>query len=228
MQAARTLGFLFSIVPAFAFAQVYVVNPAEAEFVVVTQKEGIASTLAHDHLVRAQEVNVTLNVPENNISKGSFRVSIPTKSLEIDNPEKQKSLFPTLKNLDIQKKEFTALGEKDRAKIKANMDDAGQMDVAKFPTLTAEVSEISESDSQVGSEKFTHQAKVKVTIKGKTVERPLPARITLEGGKLRVLSTGGFKFSEFGIKPYSALFGAIRNADPFTIFVSFEALPAGN
>ena len=206
-----------------AHAQEFTLQTENQHFALITQKEGIASTLAHDHLIKASQVKAELQVPELNVLKGTFKVSIPTKSLIVDDPAAQKELFPILKDLEIQKKEFTALGDSDRNKIKANMDDPSQLDVAKFDTVTAEVLGLEASPSDVGKEKFTHSARVKVTIKGKEVTQVAPAKISLESGTLRVMSVAKFKFTEFGIKPYSALFGAIRNGDAFTLFVSFEA-----
>jgi YceI-like domain len=207
------------------FAQNFVISSESQQFAVITQKEGIASTLAHDHLIRATNVQADITVPEGNILKGKFKVTMPTKDLMMDDPGSQTEMFPKLKSLEIQKKAFSALSESDRKKIKSNMEDASQLDVAQFDTISAEVMEVETGVSEVGTEKFTHSVKVKVTIKGKEVTKTLPAKITLENGTLSVLSFGKFKFTDFGIKPYSALFGAIRNSDPFTLFVSFEAKP---
>ena len=206
-------------------AQDFVMTPDSQQFVVVTAKEGIASTLAHDHLIRATNAQTEIFVPEGNLLKGKFKITLPTKDLVMDDPANQKELYPLLQSLEIQKKPFTVLSDSDRAKIRTNMEDDSQLSVAKFDTITAEVIELVPGITEVGKEKFNHMAKIKVTIKGKEVIKTLPAKISLESGVLKVLSFGKFKFTDFGIKPYSALFGAIRNSDPFTLLVSFEAKP---
>ena len=57
------------------------------------------------------------------------------------------------------------------------------------------------------------------TVHGKTVKRECPANIVVEENGLKVDAVGAFKFSEFGIKPYSAMAGAVKNADEFHLFV---------
>jgi hypothetical protein len=46
----------------------------------------------------------------------------------------------------------------------------------------------------------------------------------LTGEELTVEAVGDFAFTDFGIKPYSALFGALGNQDKFHMLVSMKAV----
>jgi polyisoprenoid-binding protein YceI len=64
---------------------------------------------------------------------------------------------------------------------------------------------------------------LRLTIRGRTVERELPATWSAAGGDLSAEVVGEFRWSEFGIEPYSTMFGAIRNDERFHLFVSVFA-----
>jgi polyisoprenoid-binding protein YceI len=76
----------------------------------------------------------------------------------------------------------------------------------------------------VGGKSFAKKADVSVTVHGQTVKRSFAANVNLQGQELTVEAAADFKFSEFGIKPYKALMGALGNDDKFNMLVSFRAV----
>lgn len=210
---------VFANSPATAFE----VNASEAAFLVVTKKEGVASGFAHDHLIAAQNFQVSLQAPEGELEKGSFQFVVKATSLSFDDPALQAKHFEALKAIGVQTEPFSSLSESDRAKVKENAFDESQLDAKKFPEIRAEVSGLKKQPTSFKGKTFSHSAMVKITIKGKTIEKQVPANVSLNEKELTVESVGPFLFSEFGIKPYSAMLGAVRNADAFHFYVSFKA-----
>jgi polyisoprenoid-binding protein YceI len=223
--ATVSFGISFGFSPAFAadVATPYELEPSSAAFLVITKKEGVASGFAHDHLIAAQDYKVVLSAPEGEPEKGVFRFVVNASSLTFDAPETQTKHFAALKAAGVKAEPFSPLSEGDRAKIKENALGASQLDAAKYPEILAEVTNLKKEGNTFQGREFSHTATVKITVKGKTVEKRLPANVTMASKELTVESVGAFAFSEFGIKAYSALFGAVRNADPFHIYVSFKA-----
>jgi polyisoprenoid-binding protein YceI len=98
---------------------------------------------------------------------------------------------------------------------------ASQLDAAHFPEVKAELVSLQRKESS--GKDGPWNTKLRVTIHGKTVERTLPVTWSESSGAVKAELIGAFKFSEFGIEPYSAMLGAIRNDDLFHIYASVGA-----
>jgi hypothetical protein len=64
--------------------------------------------------------------------------------------------------------------------------------------------------------------KLGLTIRDETVER-LVETCSQDDENLELQIVKAFRFSDFGIEPYAALLGAIRNDDVFHVFVHVVA-----
>ncbi|MEO7794654.1 MAG: YceI family protein, partial [Thermoanaerobaculia bacterium] len=69
---------------------------------------------------------------------------------------------------------------------------------------------------------------LRLTIRGKSVERSLPVTWSEKEGGLTAEVLGEFHFRDFGIEPYSTMLGAIRNDDRFHLFVRVVARAAAS
>jgi len=222
---ARTLAAaLLLLLPTSAFAIDYSIEQGSAAFLIVTKKEGVASGFAHDHLIAAHQFSAMIQAPEGKPEAGSFKLTTQAKNLVVDAPEDQKKHFPRLQELGVQKTAFSALSESDRAEIRKNMLAEGQLNASEFPAIEAQVVSLARKPLSFQGRAFTHTAEVRITVKGKAVTKKLPANVSVSGKELKVEVVGPYTFSEFGISPYSAMLGAVRNADGFHLYVSFTAL----
>lgn len=206
-----------------AFGAEYRIQPADALFAVLTFKDGIAAKLAHNHLVHATSFTGRVEYDETGATAPKFLLDVPVSSLAVDDPETQKkwaSVFQALGLLGAPQGELSA---SDREKIKANMLDEGQLDLKKFPMVQAQVTRLAKGETKVGNRVFTDLADVSVTVKGKTVKKQVPAIVKASGSTIEVEALGSYQFSEFGIKPYSAMLGAVKNKNNFNVYVNFKA-----
>jgi hypothetical protein len=227
MKSARTLVFAGALVvacQAFAESTAYTVDTDRSVFAIITHKAGVAAKMAHNHLVVAKAYSSTIQNSGETIEGLSFTLTVPVKELAADLPEQQRKWYPEIENAGILDEPFSEISEADRQKISESMFSEGQLDAEQHPEIKAELVSIESSQSTVGEKTFEHAATIRFTVHGKTVERAVPANVSLEDGVLSVEATGRFRFTEFGIKPYSAFLGAVKNQDAFDVYVHMQAI----
>jgi hypothetical protein len=207
----------------------YTVDREQSVFAVVTHKAGVAARLAHNHLIIAKTYTCEIRGETDSVEKYSFSLTFPATALEPDVPEAQTRWFPEIKKAGILAETFSEVSESDRATIKEHMLAKGQLDAEQYPEIKAELVSIQSISSNpsikptVGEKTFEHAATIRLTVHGKTVERAIPANVAVDNGVLFVEAVGQFRFTEFGIKPYSAFLGTVKNKDEFHVYVQIQA-----
>ena len=187
---------------------------------VITHKGGIAKGLAHNHFVMAGKYDVTISATS--VEDLKLKVTIPVEALEADPVEASKKAFAQIKSLGLLDEPFGEVKEKDRAKIRKAMMGKSQLHLAEHTEITALLKGVTPKTSKMGDVTFSHELDVEINIKGVVAEKKIAANITLQDGKLTLQAVGKLLFSDFGIKPYSAMFGAISNKDEFNLMVYIE------
>lgn len=201
----------------------YTVDPAESVFAVITHKAGVAARLAHNHLIAPKTYTCKIENAQDAIEDLSFNLSFPVKELAVDRPELQKKWYPAIKALSILDTPFSEIDESDRATIEEHMLAEGQLDAEQFAEIKVELVSVDSAQATHGEKTFDYAATIRFTVHGKTVERAVPANIALTADTLQVEATGQFRFTEFGIEPYSAFLGAVKNKDEFDVYVRIQA-----
>lgn len=201
-------------------APAYTIDPARSLFAVLTHKAGLASGLAHDHLVVAGQAKTGLDFDPANPEATRFTFAAAVEVLEIDAPGARAAWKGRFKELGIHSGDLPPVSDSDRAKVRAAMLGASQLDGARFPEVRAAVVALTRGAPGPAS---GWVVQLQLTIHGKTVERSLPATWSEKEGTLTAEIWGEFRFQEFGIEPYSTMLGAIRNDERFHLFVSVVA-----
>jgi polyisoprenoid-binding protein YceI len=198
----------------------YAIDAGRSLFAVLTHKAGIGSALAHDHLVVAPRPEVELRFDPGRPEATSFRFTVAAEALEIDAPPARAAWKGRFRELGVHSGELPPVSESDRKKVRTAMLGASQLDAAQFPEIRAEVAGLVRrgADPAAG-----WNVPLRLTIRGRTVERQLPATWSAADGELKAEVVGEFRWSEFGIEPYSTMLGAIRNDELFHLFVSVVA-----
>jgi polyisoprenoid-binding protein YceI len=153
--------------------------------VIKSYKDGMGAKLAHDLILSPRQWKGTLNVDADNPAASSATLSIDARSIEI------------VEAVGGMK----GLSDKDRKDIGKNIDEK-VLQTGKFPELTFESTSVS------GSEPNFNVAG-NMTITGTT--RPVNVSLNVNGTQI----TAATKISQkdFGIKPFSAMLGAIKLRD---------------
>lgn len=187
---------------------VHALDVRRSELVVRTWKEGIASGLAHNHVVRATEVEGQLAYSRDNLGASSLSVTVKVASLEVDEPA-----------LRARFGEAQPVSEADRKKVTENMLAESQLHAAQFPTVRFVSKAL----------KAAQEGKVVVvgelTLHGVTKSITLPVTVSTVEGALTGEGRVRLRLSDYGIAPYSTALGMVRNKDEVELVLRLVAAP---
>jgi polyisoprenoid-binding protein YceI len=209
-----------------AGAATWQLDPDRSVVALLTHRAGVGARLAHDHLVVAPLAGVTLELDADRPEAARLTVAVRADALEIDAAAARARWGGRLAELGALAKGLEPVPEGDRAKVRAAMLGASQLDAARHPELRVELVSLARRGGD-GDARPTPgwTARVRLTLRGKTIEKELAVRFELEAGELTAEALGEMRFTELGIEPYSTLLGAIRNDDLFHLFVALAARP---
>lgn len=199
------------------------VERGESVFAIVTHKAGFASGRAHNHFVAAASYTVRAEGEEGGVAGAVFELELAAEDLAFDSLELQRRWYPRLAALGILDEPFGEPSDKDRAKIRQTALGPKQLDAKSFPTIRARLVDLAEEPATLGEVELAYRATLELEVHGRTARRPLAASVRWEGDTLHVEAAGTFRFSDFGVEPFSAFLGAVKNQDDFHVYVCFEA-----
>lgn len=198
---------LVTLLPRAAHAADYRLQAESSELIALVFKAGPASALAHDHVVRATRFSGTLRGEPAQPASASVDVTVAVDGLLPDEPE-------------MRRKHGLAglLSDSDRAKIQETMLGSTQLDVATHPTITFRSTRV----EPVGEDRFLVSGNF--TLHGVTRLIAVSVEVQRSGSGLR--ATGAFDITQtdFGLHPFSAFLGAVRNQD--RVHVRFDLIAA--
>ncbi len=195
----------------------------ESVFAAVTQKEGFAARLAHNHLIVARAYSARLDFDPENPDETEFELKAQAPDLIVDDPEERgrwEERVGALRLVDG----LGAPDEADRREIRETMLSDDQLDGERYPIISARLLGIVKGPRTVGTVEFEYSADVEVVIHDKTVRREMAVRLAVDGKELSIEVIGEFTFEEFGIEPYSAFLGSVKNKNEFFIYVNLKAI----
>lgn len=206
MRLAALLVAVASAAP--AAAETFTVDAAKSELAVTTKKAGVAQGFAHDHVVVARDVEGELSWDPKQPDATKVSVTVKVASLVADEAAaRARHGLPG------------ELSDKDRQKVTASMLGDGQLDAERFPTISF-VSTGARPDAEglVVSGRFT--------LHGVTKSLSLPVKISSRDGAVTGVTRFKLLTSDYGIKPYSAALGTVKNQDEVELVIRLVARPA--
>jgi polyisoprenoid-binding protein YceI len=175
----------------------YKLGPEDAKLMVHTRKAGAAAKAGHNLQIDVNSWNATIEVAADAAST-SLRLSVDSGSLEVIKGEG-----------GIQ-----ALGDDEKASIKQSIAE----DILKGGTI-----EFHSTSVDPGADEGPLEVHGELDLLG--TRRPLTFELNADADG-RLTGTATVKQTDFGIKPYSALFGTLKVVDE--VVVEFDGrLPAG-
>lgn len=183
----------------------FALDGKKSQLVIQVFRAGAAARLAHDHTVHATEMSGEIVADPAAPETAKVRVTVQTKSLVNDDPVVRKQF-----GLDPE------IPEKDRETVNENMKSEEQLDVAHFPTISFVSTAVEKN-----GEKLTLVGDF--TLHGVTKQVKMPIEVSVAGdtitghGKIKMMQ------SDWGIEPYSAFLGAVKNKDEMLLHVHLVA-----
>jgi len=200
------------------------VDDRETLFAVLTHRAGFASGLAHDHLVVARGATLDFALDPERPQAARLALEARAESLEVDGAAARERWGGRLVELGALGEEgLPPVPEKDGVKVREAMLGRSQLDAARHPTIAAELVSLERRGGEGQRTALGWTARVRLTVRGRSVERDLALRWSLDGDRLTAEGLGEARFTDFGIEPYSAFLGAVKNTDLFHLYVAFAA-----
>ncbi len=215
-----------ALIPCAASADYFIIDTENSIFAVVTHKAGIIARLAHNHLIYAQDFDADLTIDGDDLTTAAFRIEFPVKNLVVSGLEGHERWSTSIVEAGLLEKPLEKTSPKNREKIRENMLSQKQLHAQQFPNITAALTQLREDMAEEPGHTHTHLATVEITLHGQTITRNFPVKVALEGDTLHIEAFVSCNFSDFGIKPYSALAGAIKNQDFFDFYINLSATRA--
>ena len=165
----------------------------------------VAQGLSHDHVLRATEWQGQVRFDVRAISQCQVRFSVVVNGLRSDDPELRKRVgLPG------------ELSESQRRSVEEHLREPNQLNAAAFPTITFVASGCRGRGASFG----TIDVDGVLKIAGKEKKVSLPMRFEVNAGALAAEGSLVVEHSDFGIKPYSALLGAVKNGEDIKISIA--------
>lgn len=174
----------------------FAIDSKASSIVIQVFKDGAAAALAHDHVVEARDFAGTITADPADPTSATVEVTAQTASFFNDETKMRKKY-----GLEGE------ISEKDRKAVEENMKSKDQLDVAGHPTVKF----TSTSVKKAADGKLTLAGKV--TLHGVTKDVSMPFDAKVDGNNVDGKASFRLKTSDYGIKPYSALLGAVKNKD---------------
>ena len=173
-------------------------------YVQVYKADTLASAASHDHAIQAVGWSGKSTWDHDDYSSCNISISVPVNNLQVDKPEVRK-----LANIE------GTISEGMRMDVKKHMLSDVQLDAEKFPMISFQSTSCSGSDGK-------STLKGNFTLHGVTNPVEVPLTISSDDG-LRIQGSFPIKGTDYGITPYSAMFGAVGNKDGMKITFDLQA-----
>ena len=206
-----------------AWPDAYEIDTENSIFAVITHKAGVMAWSAHNHLIYARDYDAEITIEGGDLSTVVFHIEFPTENLVVSDVEGHERWNSFIVDAGILEKPLEKTSPKNREKIRSNMLSRKQLDAEQYPRIAATLTQVREDTAEEPGHTHTHLATVEITLHGQTITRDFPAKIALEGDTLHIEAVLSCNFSDFGIKPYSALAGAVKNQDFFDFYIILRA-----
>lgn len=214
-----------------ARADQYPLTPESGVFAIVTGKEGLASGLAHRHIIVARQIQGTLTIEQAGgsdqalVKSGAAQIEFRVEDLAVDKLEEAQRIIPLLEAHKSWDSKVDELSPSNSDTVRENMLDSNQLNHTKFPTIKG-VATFGDCKA-AAADAATCSMDLQLMIKGATVARKTNLTVSKSAGGLSGTFHLPLKFTDFGIKPYSAMMGAIKVKDDMIIAGQIRIQPAG-
>jgi polyisoprenoid-binding protein YceI len=190
-----------------AVPQTYQVDQDQTKLDVLVRYDRNALIAGHDHVVQSSKTSGSLVWDVNDLSVCKINLSFPVDGLVVD-PDETRTKYGF---------EGTT-SDGDKRKIRDNMLGKKQIDAVRFPTITF----VSQACRRSGEDVMVEG---QLTVHGVTKPVTTQMKLTVDDGSFR--AQGSFKTThgDFGLTPYAALLGSLRNADELEFHVDVMGNP---
>jgi len=179
-----------------ADTSVYQVDAESSDIRVLIHRAGALSWLGHSHVISVGQLDGMIYVyPQ--LEQSRFELVIPVQGLVVDNPLLR----------DEEGDEFsTEISERDIARTRRNMLGKRVLNAEQYPIVKL-------IGTGYRGDKPEFVLEISIVILGHVVEIQVPTTLRLNGDMLEAAGTLRLSHSDLGMRPFTAMLGALRVAD---------------
>jgi polyisoprenoid-binding protein YceI len=205
---AARVGLLLALAAAGpARAMTFTASPESGRVVVHAFKRGLFSAFAHDHHFDVTRWRATADVPDGDPSAASLEVTLSAGSLR-----------------DAQK----ALSAGDKRKVDAQTAGPEVLDSARHPEIVYRSGRLAlDPQAGTGGARLRGTARGRLALHGEERALDVPFEAERQGGGWHVRGRLRFKQSDFGIRPFSSMGGAVGVKDEVEVELDLTLRPRG-
>lgn len=193
--------------PLTAGAAEFSVDSARSELVVRLFKGGLAAAMAHNHVIRATDFEGRVIWNPEQPDSSAVEIHVYASSLVVDEAFLREKF-------GLEKK----VPEDKLRKVQATMESPEQLDVRQYPSMSFRSTAVARAEGdaiQIAGELSLHGITRSVTFTTKP---------QVDGDVLTADAAITFLQSHFGIRPYSAALGMVKNKDEARLIIHLEAI----
>jgi polyisoprenoid-binding protein YceI len=191
--------------PAAHFGTPYEIAAAESLLTIRVYKGGALAAAGHNHIIASHALSGTLYVPAQPL-KTSFEVHLPVASFTVDEPE----LRAAESSADFPPE----VADSAKQGTRHNMLSEALLDGAHYPEIVLRAVHLEETQPpRAGAALATMQASVRAEVHVLLV----PVHFERSASGITVTGETSVRQSELGLKPFSAMLGALQVQDEMRI-----------
>lgn len=164
----------------------------------------VGSGFAHDHVVVARRFTGSIRLDPQDLTPCRGHVKTAVASLEVDPRDVREQLG------------YESLGEDTQRDVRESMLAKDQLWAQRYPTIGFGLTRC-RSDRIIG----------KLRIRGRTRRIDVPATMTVQGSAVAIRAVFEMKHRDFGMEPFSAFLGAVKNDEKLHFVVNFRLVEEG-
>ncbi len=191
--------------------RVFRVQPAESVVTVRAYRGGRLASLGHNHTVSSRGVNGFLFWADASTAASRGDLYLPVAGLVVDEPGDRAAAGSDFKS---------HIPQESVRRTRDNMLGERVLDAARHPFVVMHVATVTGTPPDV-------VVTLKLAIRGTTRSYRIPTRIEVLPEAITASGTLDFKQSDFGIRPFAALGGALLVEDALSVSYRIYAVPAG-
>ncbi len=186
----------------------YEVDVGGSDIRLLIHRAGALSRLGHSHVISVGQIEGTIYVHPD-LEQSSFELEIPVRGLVVDDPRLRRE----------EGGEFSSEpSERDIARTRSNMLGERVLDAEQYPLV-----KLTGTGPTGDGPEFV--LSLSIEILGRVVELSVPTTLRVDGDSLEATGTFRLSHGDLGMRPFSAMAGALRVADEMDLKYRVRALP---
>lgn len=194
--------------PASPASKTYVLDPKKSMVFVIVKNDpsSLLSGLAHDHAIGATGWTGSVTWPIDAGATCKIEITVPVAGLEVD-------IAGYREKAGLDGQEVSA---EDKAKIKENFSGSRQLDAKNYPNIT-----FTSTACKGAGTAFMIEGDM--TLRGQTRKVVVPMTIKTDGTSFSASGKFTLRGSDYGMPPFSAVGGTLRNQDSLTFVIDTKS-----